>query len=73
MLPQLNNSLARVGEADAEAGALLAGPEEDSNLQSVAGVVDLQDLDRLRRLIFRATKGKSYVHTQEYDNVPELA
>jgi len=73
MLPQLNNSLARVNENDAEAGALLAGPEGVSNLQSVAGVCDMQDLDRLRRLVFRTTKGKSYVHTQSYDHVPELA
>ena len=73
MLPQLNNSLQRVNENDAEAGALLAGPESESNLQSVAGVCEQQDLDRLRRLVFRSTKGKSYVHTQNYDHVPELA
>lgn len=33
----------------------------------------MQDLDRLRRLIFRTTKGKSFVHTQIYNHVPELA
>jgi hypothetical protein len=73
MLPQLNNSLQRVGENDAEAGHLLGGPEAESSLQSVAGVCDVGDLDRLRRLVFRTTKGKSYVHTQSYDHVPELA
>lgn len=36
------------------------------NIQNIAGVVDGSEIDRLRRLIFRSTKGKSYVYTKEY-------
>lgn len=34
------------------------------NIRQVAGVVDQIDLPRLRRLIFRGTKGKSYMYVQ---------
>lgn len=35
------------------------------NIQHVAGVVDQADIQRLKKLIFRSTKGKSFVHIQE--------
>jgi len=38
------------------------------NIQHVAGVVDQTEIERLRRLIFRSTKGKSYMYIQEYDD-----
>jgi len=34
----------------------------------VAGVVEQTEIDRLKRLIFRSTKGKSYIYTQEYND-----
>jgi hypothetical protein len=35
-------------------------------LTTVAGVVAQEEVARLRRLIFRATKGKSYMHIESY-------
>lgn len=32
------------------------------NIQHVAGVVEQTEIERLRRLIFRSTKGKSYMY-----------
>lgn len=60
-------------EMDAEAYALV---EENMagfgaiNIRQVAGVIDQEELPRLRKLIFRGTKGKSYVYTQTIE-VPE--
>ena len=34
----------------------------------MAGVTETLDLPRLRRMIFRSTKGKSYVYTSEVDD-----
>lgn len=49
---------------DPESDALI---QNQSNFRSIAGVVEQGELQRLRRLIFRATKGKSYVYTEEVD------
>ena len=37
------------------------------NIQHVAGVIDQIEINRLNKLIFRSTKGKSYVHVQEIE------
>ena len=37
----------------------------------MAGVVEQTEIDRLRRLIFRSTKGKSYMYIQEYHDDEE--
>ncbi len=42
-------------------------PENQSSFSSIAGVIDQAEIQRLRRLIFRATKGKSYVFIEEYE------
>lgn len=34
------------------------------NIRQVAGVIDQAELPRLRKLIFRGTKGKSYMYVQ---------
>ena len=34
------------------------------DIKQVAGVIDLIELPRLRKLVFRSTKGKSYMFTQ---------
>jgi vacuolar-type H+-ATPase subunit I/STV1 len=34
------------------------------NIRQVAGVIEQEELPRLRKLIFRGTKGKSYIYTQ---------
>lgn len=70
MIPNLENRLndQGVGDMDAagEEGAGLMGNAE-SNLTKVAGVIDKIEIERLRRLIFRATKGKSFMFVQDYD------
>jgi hypothetical protein len=50
-----------------EEGAGLMGNAAESNLSSVAGVVEKTEIERLRRLIFRATKGKSFMFVQDYE------
>lgn len=42
------------------------------NIQHVAGVVEQTEIDRLKRLIFRSTKGKSYIYTQRYNDPTAL-
>ena len=42
------------------------------NIQHVAGVVEQTEIERLRRLIFRSTKGKSYMYIQEYIDVESV-
>jgi hypothetical protein len=38
------------------------------NIQHVAGVIDQSEIERLRKLIFRSTKGKSFMYIQEYED-----
>jgi hypothetical protein len=45
---------------------LIASASAESNLHKVAGVINKHDLERLRRLVFRATKGKSFLYSQDY-------
>ena len=67
-----------VGQLNAQVGADIEqrGAEEEKSLMDgksisilrVAGVVDQCDIERLRRLIFRSTKGKSYMYNRSiYD------
>ncbi len=38
----------------------------ESSLSKIAGVINQEDVERLRKLVFRATKGKSFVFTKDY-------
>lgn len=45
----------------------LMNEQKSINIQHIAGVVErAEDVSRLQRLIFRSTKGKSYVFVREY-------
>lgn len=68
IIPNLANRLNEQGpgDADGDEGAGLMGAAE-SNLNKVAGVVEKTEIERLRRLIFRATKGKSFMFVQDYE------
>ena len=44
-----------------EAG--LIGEGNSINIQHIGGVIESSEVDRFRRMIFRATKGKSYAHS----------
>lgn len=37
-----------------------------SNFSKIAGVIESTEVERLKRLVFRATKGKSFVFTQDF-------
>ena len=59
------------GGMDIESGqdqrALLSQSEQgESNLQTIAGVIESTDVMRLQRLLFRVTRGKAFIFTQEY-------
>lgn len=44
---------------------------DESNLSKIAGVIDTTDVERLKRLVFRATKGKSFVFNDFFDQPGE--
>jgi len=46
--------------------------QASSSLNKVAGVVDKPEIGRLRRLIFRATKGKSFMYVQDYESDEDI-
>jgi len=67
-----------INNIDQEArGLIIEQHNEDQqksiNIQHVAGVVDQTDIQRLRKLIFRSTKGKSYIHIEEVKDQGENA
>lgn len=37
-----------------------------SNFNKIAGVIDFVEIERLKRLVFRITKGKSFVFTHDF-------
>ena len=39
----------------------------------MAGVIETLELPRLRRMIFRSTKGKSYVYTSEVEEAADAS
>lgn len=65
MIPELENRRGdQGGDMDGEEGALM-GNGMESNLTKIAGVVEKTEVERLRRLIFRATRGKSIMFVQD--------
>lgn len=38
------------------------------NIQNIAGVIEQHEIERLRRLIFRSTKGKSFLFVEQFAN-----
>ena len=38
------------------------------NIQNIAGVIDQFEIERMKRLIFRSTKGKSFLFTEQFAN-----
>ena len=52
--------------------ALMGQAAMESSLVKVAGVVEKEEVERLRRLIFRATRGKSIMFVQDCDEDEDL-
>lgn len=64
MIPQIDDRWQ--GDIDDESRSLM-----DSNvisIQHVAGVIDTIEVVRLRKLVFRSTKGQSYMYIQELEH-----
>jgi V-type H+-transporting ATPase subunit a len=57
-----------INRGDDQMGLIDGENSKSINIQHVAGVVDQTEIERLRRLIFRSTKGKSYMYIQEYED-----
>ena len=75
MIPNLENMRNEQGGGDmdlGEEGAGLMGNRAESNLTKVAGIIEKPDIVRLRRMIFRATKGKSFMFVQYCDDDDDL-
>lgn len=56
---------------EGEEGALM-GNGMESSLTKIAGVVERTEIARLKRLIFRATRGKSFMYVQDCDDDDDL-
>lgn len=75
MIPQLNQHQNIAGDlesgrnnAPTEQRQLIDASNKVINIERVAGVVDRDEVQRFRKLIFRATKGKSFMYTEQYDD-----
>ena len=67
-IPNLESRHQGAADRDADEGAgLMGSAAAESNLTKVAGVIAKTEIERLRRLIFRATKGKSFMYVQDYE------
>lgn len=71
MLPDVEQRFQQFqGGNDIEGGQAqrqpLVSSQVDSNFSKIAGVLDSTEVERLKRLVFRATKGKSFVFTQDF-------
>jgi len=52
-------------------GDPLLGAEDDDkalSIEQIAGVVETDEIPRLKKLIFRATKGKAYMYAQQFED-----
>ena len=46
-------------------------PDDDDkalSIEQIAGVVETDEIPRLKKLIFRATKGKAYMYAQQFED-----
>lgn len=55
-----------IGNQGGEQQRLIQGDSNLINIERVAGVVESEECARFRKLIFRATKGKSFMYTEQF-------
>lgn len=73
MMPRLENRFReQAGDIESDSINLIASASAESNLHKVAGVLEKPQIERLRRLIFRTTKGKSFLFVQDYKNDEQI-
>jgi hypothetical protein len=69
LIPHLNNQVQgqdlESGRSNEERKGLIDGNQKSINIERVAGVIDSEDVSRFKRIVFRSTKGKSFVHTEQ--------
>lgn len=65
MIPRLNEKAKTDLESNPEQAPFIEG-EKSIRIERIAGVVETSEVERLRRLIFRSTKGKSFMHVEQY-------
>jgi len=78
MIPNLSRDLVgggvaggrHVSEGGEDREALIEAHQNMNTIDitHIAGVIAQEDINRLRRLIFRSTKGKSYIHIKPYED-----
>lgn len=54
------------GRAGEEGSSLIHAGDNVINIQNCAGVVDQTEIERLRRFIFRSSKGKCFMYSEEF-------
>lgn len=59
-------------DEDNDRQGLIDSSGKSINVEHIAGVVDQTEIERLRRLIFRSTKGKSYMYISAYDDQADV-
>jgi len=74
MLPQIRSQFDQQIGQDLESGrsqeniGLIDSANKTINIQNIAGVIEQHEIERLKRLVFRSTKGKSYLFVEEFAN-----
>jgi len=71
----------RSNERASRIGSPIAGNEEVGligegnaiNIHHIGGVIESSEVERLRRMVFRATKGKSYAHSHSFADRSPIA
>jgi len=61
-----------MNDEDNDRQGLIDSSGKSINVEHIAGVVDQTEIERLRRLIFRSTKGKSYMYISAYDDKADV-
>jgi vacuolar-type H+-ATPase subunit I/STV1 len=64
----MENNQGSINENVNEDANLIENSSKSINISNIAGVVEQTEIERLRRLIFRSTKGKSYLQTHQYNS-----
>lgn len=79
MIPNLDErfqndpNIANLDQENNPQANLISNAADDTNLSKIAGVINAEEVERLRKLVFRATKGKSFVFTKDYDQDQSVA
>jgi len=50
----------------------LIDDDKSINIEHIAGVIETDEIARLKKLIFRATKGKAYMYVQQFQDESDV-